>query len=132
MNCVLNVARLPFIVFRNKLQILSTRFDEAFCENSVNNFDCRACSLFETVASSRIKTIAILWYAQAWRIRPLQIHNNFQNPLDIPNKHRIFSLGSKEAFCRYSINISNRRCLHKLGCFVILQTNIIFGIALHF
>ena len=45
------------------------------------------------------------WYAQAWRIRPLQIHNNFQNPLAIPNKHRIFLIGPKKAFCRYSINI---------------------------
>ena len=42
--------------------------------------------------------------------RPLQIHNNFQNRLAIPKKHRIFSFGLKEAFCRNSINISSCRC----------------------
>ena len=57
-----------------------------------------------------------LWYAQTWRIcRLQQIHNNFQNPLAIPNKHRIFSLGSKEAFCCYSINISNCQCKRKFS-----------------
>ena len=34
--------------------------------------------LLETVTGSRIKTIVISWYAQACRIRPLQIHNNFR------------------------------------------------------
>ena len=131
----------------NKHQIFSIRFNEAFCGNSVNNFDCRAFSLFETVAGNRMKTIAILWYAQAWRIRPPQIHNNFQNCLAIPNKHRIFSLGSKEAFCSNSLNISNCRCKCKFSqCqayadfivftsfsyFIILHTKIIFGVALHF
>ena len=61
----------------NKHQILSIRFDETFCGNLVNNFDCRALSLFQTVPGSRIKTHVILCYAQAWRIHPLQIHNNF-------------------------------------------------------
>ena len=88
---------------------VSIHFDETFCENSVDNSDCRTFGLFETVVSSRIKTTVILWYAQAWRIHPLQIHNNFQNRLAILNNHRIFSLGSKEAFCRNSINISNCR-----------------------
>ena len=65
------------VAFPNKHQILSICFYETFCGNSVNNFDCRAFSLFETVTGSRNKTLAILWYAQAWRIRPLQIHTNF-------------------------------------------------------
>ena len=43
--------------FPNKHQILSVRFDETFCGNSVNNFDCRAFSLFENVTGSRIKTL---------------------------------------------------------------------------
>ena len=81
----------------------------------MNNFDCQAFSLFETVAGSGIKTIAILWYAQEWRIRPLQIHNNFQNPLVIINKHLIFSSGSKDSVCCYSINISNCRCKRKFS-----------------
>ena len=34
--------------------------------------------LLETVTGSRIKTIVISLYAQAYRIRPLQIHNNFR------------------------------------------------------
>ena len=80
----------------NKHQILSTHFDETFCGNLVNNFDCRAFRLFETVTGSRIIKInlktnsAILWYTQAWIIRPLQIHNNFQNSLAVSNKHRSF------------------------------------------
>ena len=54
----------------------------AFCGNSVNKFECRAFSLFETVTrGSQMKTLAILWYAQAWIIRPLQIHNNFLESL---------------------------------------------------
>ena len=57
----------------------------------------------------------ILWYAQACRIRPLQIHNNFRNRLAIPNKHRIFPLGSKEAFCSNSLTISNYRCKRKFS-----------------
>ena len=48
------------LLFLNKHQILSTRFDAAFCGNSVNKFDCRTFSLFETVTrGSQIKTIAI-------------------------------------------------------------------------
>ena len=43
----------------NKHQILSIYFDETFCGNLVNNFDCRAFSLFETVTGSRITTIDI-------------------------------------------------------------------------
>ena len=112
----------------------------------MNNFDGRAFSLFETVAvtGSRIKTLALLWYAQAWRIRPLQIHNNFSNGLAVPNKHRIFTLGSKETFCRNSINLTAdetvlkcfkcqadadwyEKSMPKLGYFVIY-----FQIALHF
>ena len=38
-------------------QILATRFGEASCGNSVNSFDCRALSLFETVAGSQIITL---------------------------------------------------------------------------
>ena len=70
------------IAFLNKHQILSTRFNVAFCGNSVNKFDCRAFGLFKTVTrGSHIKTLAILWYAQAWSIRPLQIHDNFLESL---------------------------------------------------
>ena len=58
--------------FLKKHQMLSLRFDETFCWNSVTNVDYRF-----TVTSSGIKTLAILWYAQAWRIRPLQIYNIF-------------------------------------------------------
>ena len=48
------------IAFLNKHQILSTRFDVAFCGNSVNKFHCPAFSLFETVTrGSQIKTLAI-------------------------------------------------------------------------
>ena len=43
----------------------------------------------------------------------MQIDNNFYNRLAISNKHRIFSSGSKEAFCSNSLNISNCRCKHK-------------------
>ena len=61
-------------------------------------------SLFETVNGSGKKTLAILWYAQAWRIRQLFL---------AIKKHRIFSLGLKEAFCCSSINIFNCRCKRK-------------------
>ena len=44
---------------------------EDFSRNSVNISDCQAFSLFETVTGSRTKTIVILWYAQACRIRLL-------------------------------------------------------------
>ena len=33
---------------------------------------------FETVTGSRMNTIVILWYVQAFRIHPLQIHDNFR------------------------------------------------------
>ena len=79
------------LLLATAVQILSIHFDETFCGNLVNNFDCQAFNLFETMTGSRITTIAILWYAQAWIISPLQIHNNFKNPLAIPNKHRIIS-----------------------------------------
>ena len=88
---------------------------EDFSQNSVNISDCRALSLFQTVTGSRIKTIVILWYAHACRILPLLIHNNFYDRLAIPNKHRIFSLGSQEAFCNNSLNISNCRCKRKFS-----------------
>ena len=75
--------RITFkFAFLNKHQILSTRLDVALRGNSVNKFDCRAFSLFETMTrGSQIETVAILWYAQAWRIRPQQIHNNFLESL---------------------------------------------------
>ena len=68
---------------------------EDFSRNSGNISDCRALSQFETVTSSRKKAIVILWYAQACRIGPLQIHNNLQNSLAIPNKHGIFSFKNR-------------------------------------
>ena len=107
--------------------------------NSVNISDCRAFT--ESIwdrdrQSDKNQCAVILWYAQACRIRPLQIQDNFRNRLAIPNKHRIFPLGSKEAFCSNSLNISNCRCkrkfskcqahadfsMHRLGYFVILHT----------
>ena len=46
--------------------MLLTRFDVAFCGNSVHKFDCRAFSLFETeTRGTQIKTLAILWYASS-------------------------------------------------------------------
>ena len=54
----------------NKFLVLAT-------SRSINNPD-RPFSPFETVTGSRIKTIVILWHAQACRIRPLQIYNNFR------------------------------------------------------
>ena len=65
--------------------------------------------------------IARTWrfrYVQAWRICPLQIHNNFRIAWLFQTnmtKHRIFSLGSKEAFCSNSINISHCRCKRKFS-----------------
>ena len=91
------------LTFLKKHQILSIGLIEDFSRNSVNISDCHIY-LFETVTCSRIKTIVILWYAQACRIRPLQIPNNFQNRLAIPNKQRIFSLGLKEAIHSNSLN----------------------------
>ena len=72
-------------------------------------------SLFETVTGSRIKTNVPWFYGMHWacRIRPLQIHDNFRNRLAIPNKHLIFSLSLKEAFCSNSLNISNCPCKHR-------------------
>ena len=111
---------------------VSIHFDKTFCEYSVNNSDCQAFSLFETVAGSRIKTIVILWYAQAWRIHPLQIHSNFQNRLAILNNHRIFSLGSKEAFCRNSINISNCQFKRKFFLKCLAHTDLQYAQARFF
>ena len=47
--------------FPNKHQIISIRFDESLCGNSVNNSDCRAFSLFGTETGSGIKALAILF-----------------------------------------------------------------------
>ena len=65
---------------------------EDFSRNSVNISDCRAFSLFETVTGSRIyKDHCDFVVCTSFRIRPLQIHNNFQNHLAIPNKHNASS-----------------------------------------
>ena len=135
-------------LFPNNLQLVSKRFNETFCGNLVNNFDCRAFSLFETVTGSRIRkgTLQLnLWYAQA--VKEFVHYKSaiiFRIHLAIPTEHRIFSLGLKDTFCRSPINISICRCkvssTHRfcsmlelgLGHFVILETNTIFGIALHF
>ena len=72
--------------FLNKHQILSTRFDVAFCGNSVNKFHCRVFSLFETMTrGSQIKTLAI---------EP----NRWDRSTNI--KHQIPSRSLKECFSR--------------------------------
>ena len=73
----------------NKHQILSVHFDEAFCGKLVNNFDCRAFSLFETVAGSRIKTHAILQYAQAQLFCHLANEHYLWNRSTFLKKHQI-------------------------------------------
>ena len=96
------------IAFLNKQQILSTRLNVAFRGNSVNKFDCQAFSLFETVTrGSQRETVAILWYAQAWRIHPQQIHNIFLESLGYSKQTLYLLIRFKRSFfCRNSINIS--------------------------
>ena len=102
--------------FRTNIKY-SIRFDETFCGNSVNNLrwtmpgeqfdeEGRAFSLFDTAPWPEVGLGPLRFIAQACRIRALQIHNNFSNRLAILKKHRIFSLGLKEAFRRSSIIIS--------------------------
>ena len=54
---------------------------------------------------SQTETVAILWYEQAWRIRPQQIHNNFLESLGYSKQrwYLLITVGSKDIFCRNSI-----------------------------
>ena len=76
---------------------------------------------------SQIETLAILWYAQAWRIRPLQIHNNFFESLGYSKQTWHLLIRFKRSLLSQKVSSTCRfqYSMHKLGNLITLQTNLI-------
>ena len=133
------ITRRTAFYFRTNIR-LSKRLNETSCGNSLNNFVCRAFSLID-FDCSRIRNLKNLLYAQAF----VRCKSTIIFIIAWLFQRNITSLQIwKKIFCRNSINIFICRCkvsstcrfysMLKLGLghFVILQTNIVFGIALQF
>ena len=84
----------------------------------MNNFDCRAFSLFETVAGSRPDEDPFYSiYAQARLFRHLANEHNFWNRSTFLKKHLISSRSFKESFSGNSVKISDCRAFSPVETF---------------
>ena len=101
------------VLFQSKLELTT--------EQVVNSSNMIILSTFQEDVHDLNKltkdfspSITIIYDASDHSIIKKSLVKNL-NPSAIPKKYRIFSLGLKEAFCRYSINISNCRCKRKFS-----------------
>ena len=76
---------------------------------SLSPFETEPYSMVRSVEFQSVDNRAILYYAQARRIHPLNKQINFWNRFTFLNKHLIFLNSLKESFSGILVNISNCR-----------------------